>query len=147
MSWPTIATALHKETNGTNIRWFSSSPQTLDVSVGLASFILTICVCTYFHFTWSLQGVIALIPWVLMEFFLKDRHISRIFKLLLWIPGYEPLDSLVSFLLYDFCIIFSPLKDLFTAWDDKSSIQVIHGSPHSGVHILRVLRHRTVLKC
>ena len=79
--------------------------------------------------------------------FLKDRHISRIFKLLLWIPGYEPLNPLVSFLLYDFCIIFSPLKDLFTAWDDKSSIQVIHGSPHSGVHILRVLRHRTVLKC
>lgn len=50
---------------------FQPRAQTLDVSVGLASFILTICVCTYFHFTWSLQGVIALIPLVLMEFFWK----------------------------------------------------------------------------
>lgn len=54
---------------------FQPRAQTLNTSVGLASFILTIGVCTYFHFTWSLQGVIVLIPWILMEF-LNDHHVS-----------------------------------------------------------------------
>lgn len=62
---------------------FQPRAQTLDISVGLASFILTIGVCTYCHFTWSLQGVIVLIPWILMEFFewpscLKDLQTTTV---------------------------------------------------------------------
>ena len=83
VSWSTIAAALHKETNHHKMIQFQPRAQTLDISVGLASFISTICVCTYFHFTWSLQGVIVLIPWVLMEFFewpscLKDLQTTTV---------------------------------------------------------------------
>ena len=118
MSWPTIATALHKETNHHKIIQFQPRAQTLDISVGLASFISTICVCTYCHFTWSLQGVIVLIPWVLMEFFewplcFKDLQTTTV-NSRLWTTRLHCV-----FPLHDFCIIFSPLKDLFTAWDDQ----------------------------